>query len=57
MENTTKRILPSELWNKYNSKSKDKKIEILMMAIDNMQSYNGRSKTECIALAMGFTTV
>ncbi len=39
---------------KYNKLSKDKKIEVLYEAIDYMQTYNGRSRFLCIAMAMGF---
>lgn len=39
---------------KFNSLTKDEKINVLDSAIDYMQSYNGRSKLTCIALAMGF---
>ena len=31
-----------------------KKIETLLEALDYMSQYNGRSKTTCIALAMGY---
>lgn len=34
--------------------SKSKKIAVLMSALSHMQSYNGRSKIGCIALAMGY---
>ena len=33
---------------------KRNKVDILIDALDEMQAYNGRSKTDCIALAMGF---
>jgi len=38
----------------YEKLSSRKKVEILYEAIDYMQSYNGRSKILCIALAMGY---
>lgn len=31
-----------------------KRAEILWVALDYMQGYNGRSRGECVALAMGF---
>lgn len=43
-----------ELNKKYNSLTKDEKIEVLNEAIDIMGQYNGRSKSECIFIAMGF---
>ncbi len=43
-----------EISKKYNSLTKDKKIEILYEAMDYMQAYNGRSKFLCIAMVMGF---
>jgi hypothetical protein len=33
---------------------KIKKIQVLYEAIDNMQTYNGRSRFLCIAMAMGY---
>jgi hypothetical protein len=42
----------SELWDIFYKKKK--KAEILMDALDYMQQYNGRSKIQCIALAMGY---
>lgn len=41
--------------NVFNRKTKDNKIDILYEALDYMQSYNGRSRLDCVALAMGFT--
>lgn len=38
----------------FNKLTKDKKIEVLIEALDYMQQYNGRSKTLCIAMAMGY---
>lgn len=34
----------------------NKKVDILINALDEMQSYSGRSKMTCIALAMGYET-
>lgn len=53
-ENKTKYFTSEEINKKFNSLTKDKRIEVLLEALDNMQSYNGRSKTLCIALAMGY---
>ena len=33
---------------------KRNKVDILWEALDWMQSYNGRSKTDCVAFAMGY---
>lgn len=38
----------------YEGLSKDEQINILYSAIDYMHLYNGRSKTTCIALALGY---
>ena len=43
-----------EIMDKFNKLSKDKKISALSEALSCMESYNGRSRTECIALGMGF---
>jgi hypothetical protein len=40
--------------NEFDALSKDKKITVLDSAISYMQEYSGRSKTMCIALAMGY---
>lgn len=39
----------NELYNK-----KRNKVEILWEALDYMQQYNGRSKVDCVALALGY---
>ncbi len=39
---------------KFDNLTKNKKIETLYSALDFMQGYNGRSKFDCIAAAMGF---
>ncbi len=44
----------TEISDSYQKLTKDKKIEVLYEAIDYMQSYNGRSRFLCIAMAMGF---
>lgn len=43
-----------EVRNKFESLSNRKKVEILEEAIDHMRFYNGRSKIDCIAFAMGY---
>ena len=40
-----------QIWNMF-EKKRDK-VNILFEALDFMQQYNGRSKTQCIGLAMG----
>lgn len=40
----------------YEGLSKDEQINTLDSAIDYMHLYNGRSKTDCIAIAMGYDT-
>lgn len=49
-----KYVTSRDINNKYNKLSKNKKIEVLYEAIDYMQSYNGRSRFLCIAMAMGY---
>jgi hypothetical protein len=53
-ENKTKYFTSEEINKKFHSLTKDKRIGVLLEAIDYMQSYNGRSKILCIALAMGY---
>lgn len=43
-----------EISKEYAKLTKDKKIAVLMDALDYMQQYNGRSKFLCIAMAMGY---
>jgi hypothetical protein len=43
---------PREIQIKFNKKRN--KVDILMEALDYMQQYNGRSKLQCIALAMNY---
>lgn len=40
--------------NEFEKLTSDKKIRVLYDAIDYMQSYNGRSRFLCIAMAMGY---
>lgn len=51
---STKYFTSSEINEKFHSLTKNKRIEVLLEALDYMQSYNGRSKILCIALAMGY---
>ena len=39
---------------KYKAFTQSKKNHILWTALDYMEQYNGRSKWQCIGLAMGF---
>lgn len=43
-----------ELIEKFNNLTSSQRAIILFEALDYMQQYNGRSKTTCICLAMGF---
>lgn len=43
-----------EISRKYEALSLKKKAEVLYEALDYMQSYNGRTRFQCIALAMGY---
>jgi len=40
---------------KFENMSDHKKVEVLESALSYMQQYNGRSRDECILLAMGAT--
>lgn len=50
---TTKMLSKTDAILKFDKLSYKLKVEILVVALDFMQQYNGRSKTTCIALAMG----
>jgi hypothetical protein len=50
----TKYYTSEEISKKYAALSLKEKNEVLYEAIDNMQTYNGRSRFLCIAMAMGF---
>lgn len=45
-------LTKQELADRYYNRSKDSRLLILWQALDFMQQYNGRTKWECIALAM-----
>lgn len=52
--NKMKYLTSEEINKKFHSLTKNKRIGVLLDALDYMQSYNGRSKILCIALAMGY---
>lgn len=54
MAQTTMYYTRNHIAKEFNALTKDKKIETLMEALDYMQQYNGRSKFNCIALALGY---
>ena len=54
METKTKYYTSEEISKKYAALGLKKKNEVLYEAIDYMQSYNGRSRFLCIAMAMGY---
>jgi len=41
--------------NQFSKLTKDKKIGILWDALDIMQQFNGRSRFDCIVIAMGYS--
>lgn len=53
-ETKTKFYSYSHIQKEYSKKTKDDKISILLEALNFMQSYNGRSRFLCIAMAMGY---
>lgn len=44
----------NEILIKFNALKARDKIQILWDAIDVMQQYNGRTKKQCVAIAMGY---
>lgn len=54
METKEKYYTSEQISNEFEKLTKDKKISVLYEAIDYMQSYNGRSRFLCIAMAMGY---
>jgi len=54
METKKKYYTSEQISNEFEKLTKDKKISVLYDAIDYMQSYNGRSRFLCIAMAMGY---
>lgn len=53
--NGEKYVSSKEISNEYNKLSASKQVPILYEAIDIMQQYNGRSRFDCIAKAMGYS--
>ena len=45
----------TELMDKFDTYTHSHKEEVLWLALDIMQSYNGRSSEKCVALAMGYS--
>lgn len=54
METKTKYYTSEEISKKYAALSLKEKNKVLYAAIDYMQSYSGRSRFLCIAMAMGY---
>lgn len=54
METKEKYYTSEQISKEFEKLTKDKKINVLYDAIDYMQSYNGRSRFLCIAMAMGY---
>ena len=54
METKEKYYTSEQISNEFEKLTNDKKISVLYDAIDYMQSYNGRSRFLCIAMAMGY---
>ena len=46
-------MTPDQIWAMFQKKRN--KVEILMEALDYMQQWNGRTKIQCIGLAMGLS--
>ena len=45
------------IWKEYEKMSAVKKVAVLWSALDYMEEYNGRSKTTCLAMAMGYKNI
>ncbi len=45
-----------EIMDQFNKLSDKDKIHVLYEALGNMETYNGRTKTTCICLAMDYKT-
>lgn len=54
-QNGEKYISSDEIAKEYSKLSASKQVPILYEAIDIMQQYNGRSRFDCIAKAMGYS--
>lgn len=53
--NGEKYVSSDEIAKEYSKLSASKQVPILYEAIDIMQQYNGRSRFDCIAKAMGYS--
>ncbi len=49
------RLDNNDIKDKFYELEDSQKVNVLYAALDEMQTFNGRTKIECIALAMGFT--
>jgi uncharacterized HAD superfamily protein len=49
----SRKYTKSEVWGLLEEKSKEEMTDIMVQALDAMQQYNGRTKVQCIASAMG----
>ena len=49
-----KKYTKSEILRKFNALSWKDQSNVLYDALDVMQQYNGRSKSQCIVMAMGY---
>lgn len=47
-------LTADQLQKKWSKLTKDEKIETLYEALDFMNQYNGRTRFQCIAMAMGY---
>ena len=54
MKSKTKYYTAYQIITKFEKMPKNLKIKVLYEALDIMQSYNGRSRFLCIAMAMGY---
>jgi hypothetical protein len=54
MDKEIKYYQRNEILKDYNALSYEKKCIVLYEALGWMEQYNGRSKTRCIAMAMGY---
>ena len=50
-----KNLTGEQIHGKFNKLPTAKRIHLLWDALDYMEQYNGRSKTDCLALAMGYS--
>lgn len=57
METKNKYVTSEDISKEYSKLSLEKKNEVLYEAINYMQSYNGRTRFKCIAMAMGYDNI